>query len=254
MTMLTASHQNKNRNSAFLTAAIACIILAVWSALWFWASLLTVNPENIITQWEQKKIGFDKKLADQLVRPLKQSLSLNPLDANTDFLLARLYEQLAKHSGQKHQTYIGLAEQHYRKAILNQPTWDYAWAKLATLYSDQTRSYKKNNEKLTLQALMQAINLGPYERKTQELAIPLLFKYWHQLSRFDKDNMQSTKVIKESLKHRSNAQLIIESTKQYDGFGILEPLLTQQWHVDSLIKFKQELTNKNSVSGLILNE
>ncbi|MBL0709550.1 MAG: hypothetical protein JJV99_00835 [Colwellia sp.] len=38
-------------------------MFALWSAAWFWASVLTVRPESIITQWEQNEENSDQELA-----------------------------------------------------------------------------------------------------------------------------------------------------------------------------------------------
>src|SRR5688500_7200095 len=75
--------------------ALLCVAFAFWSVLWLWAALLTVRAEKLISLWEQQPGDFNPQQVVQLVPRIKQSLLLNPLDANIQFLLARLYELLS---------------------------------------------------------------------------------------------------------------------------------------------------------------
>jgi len=53
-----------------------------------------VRPEAVITQWEQNKEEINQALAVQMIARLKQSIAINPLDANNHLLIARYYEVL----------------------------------------------------------------------------------------------------------------------------------------------------------------
>jgi len=224
-----------NKSLITLIIGVVCLVLAIWSALWFWASLLTVRPEIIVTKWEQGKIGFDEQLAKDLVVPLKQSLSLNSLDANTHLILARIYEQLANNDEEKQQAYNELAEQQYNTAILNNPTWDYAWARFATFYNEQELATLANREEKIARTLIQAISLGPYEEKTQTLTIPIIFEHWDLLSSSE-NNPQIEKTIKHALKHNENSLLTLESAKIHNKLDNLEPLISKKWQLNLLKK------------------
>jgi hypothetical protein len=240
-----ATSTYKNKNTATLFVGIVCLVLAIWSVLWFWASILTVRPEKIVTQWEQGKLIFDEQLASELIAPLKQSLAINSLDANTQMILARIYERLANNSDKKQLDYNALAEQQYNKAILNQPTWDYAWARLANFYNRQQTTNTINREELVVGALTKAIDLGPYETNTQKMTIPLIFEHWKLLAS-SKNGAQMEKVIQHALKYHTNALLTLDSAKQHEKLDVLEPLLSQQWHINRLKKYRNEIATSTS--------
>jgi hypothetical protein len=253
-----ATDTANNKGSKFLaiSAGLICLALALCSALWLWSSVLTVRPEQVISQWEKDQTTINIEMAESFIPRLERSIALNPLDANTSFLLARLYELLAK-TQNKHK-YSTLAENGYKAAIKKQPTWDYAWAKLANFYSNlvdinsATKSQMSqiaHSQKLT-QALMQAIKLGPYEDKNQKLIIPLIFKHWFILQAETANRNQLQKQVKATIKHalkyHSNALLTLDSAKKYNKLEELGPLLEQKWHINRLNKYKKQLAKKQT--------
>lgn len=206
----------------------------------FWSSVLTVRPEVIITQWEKNKEEINQTLAITMIARLKQSIAINPLDANSHLLMARYYEALTNsESNTELDQYTELAEKAYKIAIKHQPSWDYAWAKLALFDSEQ----QQLNEINLMHALSKAMLLGPYERESQKVIIPLLFKHWPLITSNKLDQAQATKIIKHALKHHTHALLTLNSAKKYNQLTTLAPMLTKKWHKNRLKKYLREATN-----------
>lgn len=199
-----------------LISALICFTFALWSALWLWAALLNVRAEKLITLWEKQPRNFNEQLAMQLIPRIKQSLLLNPLDASNHFLLARLYEQLGNND---------LAEEQYQLALANQPTSDYTWARLANFYSNIQFAENRDLEQLTMHALAQAMSLGPYESATQQVVIPLIFKYWQQIVSFSDLESRAKQILSHALQY-SNATLTRNSAKNYENLELIEGLIT----------------------------
>lgn len=254
--MITTSQQTKHKKHSkipSIIAAVICLIFALWSILWFWSAVLTVRPEKVITQWEEKKENIEPELAQTMITRLKQSIAINPIDANSYLLMAKYY-QLLEHSEKEANTeanieanieenkntspYNTLAEQAYINAIKHQPSWDYAWAELAQFYSNQ----QTLNEAKLKTALSNAMLLGPYENKSQLILIPLIFKHWPLIANNKKDQRQAIELINHAFKY-ANAQLILNSAKKHQKLTILAPLLTKQWHKNVAIKFLKETDN-----------
>ena len=243
MQKITTS-QTKGFNLPAITAITVCIIFALWSGLWFWASALTVRPEAVINQWEQNLANNTEALsleasaeqhalALKMIDRLKRSIAINPLDARTNFLLARLYELLT--ITQKKPNYILLAELNYKNAIRKQPTWDLAWARVARVYD------KQKKEHLALSALTVGLTLGSYEVESERILIPLIFKYWDSLS--DIDLIQSKKIIQYCLKidHGFTAQfkeMIFKNAVNYGHKEKIKPLLWNQKQLEELINIE----------------
>jgi len=239
-----AKNTLNNKGSKFLaiSAGILCLALTLWAALWSWSALITVRPAKLLTQWQHKPAEFDQTLATSLLPRLEQSLAFNPADANSYLLLAGLYQLIAEHGGEtddkpnnQQQDYFDLAELNYKKAIQQQPTWDYAWAKLALFYSNNNYQAK-----LTLQALNQSMLLGPYEDETQKIVIPLILKHWQNISQTPTGLEQAADIIKHALKYYTHALLTLDAAKQFNKLDQLTPLLSQQWHKNRLKKYKNE--------------
>ena len=218
-----------------------CITFALGSMILFWSSVITVRPEAVITQWEQNKEEIDQALAITMIARLKQSIAINPLDANSHLLLARYYETLTNsETNTKPNQYTELAEQSYKIAIKHQPSWDYAWAKLASFYSDQQQQQQQLNEINLMHALSKAMLLGPYERANQQVIIPLLFKHWSLLESNKQAHTQATKIIKHTLRYYSYAYLTLASANKYQRLTELAPLITKQWQKNRLKKYVRE--------------
>jgi hypothetical protein len=255
----TDTANNKGAKFLAISAALICLALALCSALWFWALILTVRPEQLIGQWEKDQTTINMEMAESFIPRLERSITLNSLDANTSFLLARLYELLAK-AQHKHK-YSALAENAYKATIEKQPTWDYAWAKLANFYSNleeamnttsQTQTSPHAQLQVTSQALSKeltqaftrAITLGPYEDKTQKLVIPLIFEHWYALKTARANREQVKAIIKHALKFHGNALLTLNSAKKHNKLEELAPLLEQKWHINRLNKYRKELAKQ----------
>lgn len=161
-----------------------------------------------------------------MIARLKQSIAINPLDANTHFILARFYEQLAfTEVNKKPQEYIKLAEQEYKEAIINQPSWDYAWARLSVLYS------KTDQDKLAIISINNSIDFGPFERNTQQLVLPLLFKYWSWKEESSILNHAKARlIISHIMKFHLHINLAINSAKKYNELSTLLPLAYYKNH------------------------
>ncbi|WP_077342089.1 hypothetical protein [Pseudocolwellia agarivorans] len=223
-----------------------CVFLAFWCLLWAWASLTTIRVEQDITQWEQNKKTFSVEESHIFESRLLSSLKLNPLSANTHLLLGRLYEQQAINIlDQSQRNTIESAEKHYVLALKKQPTWDYAWAKLANYYShfyEQLNTYGNINiEKQLQEAINQTIFTGPYERKTQRVIIPLLFKHWSLIAGLPSTKKQAEKVLSQSTRYRENLDLTLKSAKTYNKIHVLKALLSDKKHIKILSKYQKQL-------------
>jgi len=245
--MITSEQPKQTAHSKIPTiiAAIICSAFALWSVLWFWSAVLTVRPEAVITQWEENKENVDEKLANNMITRLKRSIAINPLDANSHLLMARYYEFLThSHPSTRPNNnitnqYTQLAALEYKRAVQHQASWDYAWAKQANFYSNQPEL----NINAFKHSLSKAMLFGPYERKTQEVIIPLIFKHWPLLVNNKQQQYQAAKVIKHALKHYTHALLTLNSAKKYNQLPTLAPMLTQKWHKNRLKKYLREAAN-----------
>ena len=223
-----------------LVATAICLMFALLSLFLFWSSVLTVRPEAVITQWEQNKEEMDQTLAITMIARLKDSIAINPLDANNHLLMARYYEALiSSETNTEPSKYSELAQQEYKSAIKHQPSWDYAWAKLASFYSNQ----QSLNEINLMYALSKTMLLGPYERENQKIIIPLIFKHWTLVTKNKKEVTQATKIIKHALKYRTHAHLILYSAKKHQKLTTLAPMLTRLSHKKRLKKYLRETIN-----------
>ena len=217
-----------------------CIIFALGSVILFWSSVITVRPEAVITKWEQNKEEVNQALAITMIARLEQSIAINPLDANSHLLLARYYEALTNSEpNTETNQYTEFAEQSYIIAIKHQPSWDYAWAKLANFYSNQQSLNKIN----LMHALSKAMLLGPYERESQKVIIPLLFKHWSLIASNKQAKTQATKIIKHTLRYYPHSSLTLSSAKKHQQLTELAPLLTKQWQKNRLNKYLREAAN-----------
>lgn len=206
-------------------------ILAMWSAAWFWASVLTVRPAKTIEMWESQQESYEVQLAESFISRLDSSVSLNPFDANTYFLKARFYEMMGNNGGNN---FFLLAEKSYKQAIEMQPTWDYAWARLANLYSQD------NLDRQAVSFLKQAAYLGKYEYKTQKYVIPLIFKHWSALATNGNLLANEQGVLEHALNYHSHSLLVLDSAKKFNRLDELEPMLKKKWHQNRLIKYRNE--------------
>ena len=251
--LTTTQKQEKNQiySKAFpIIAAIFCMVFALWSALWFWSSVLTVRPETVITEWERDNNEYiNQVLALKMLTRLEQSIAINPLDANSHLLMARYYEALAHNKPLqesndtkkiKSNNYSEQAEKEYKLTIKHQPSWDYAWAKQANFYSHES----KLNETAFIHAISKAMLLGPYEGKTQAVIIPLIFKHWSLLFKNKKNQEQAIRIIKHALKFHINALITLDAAKKYQRLAELAPLLTKKWHKNRLKKYLRETTHE----------
>ncbi|XPF95050.1 hypothetical protein ACM9HF_03305 [Colwellia sp. RE-S-Sl-9] len=243
-----ASPQPKSFQIKKILVVFTCVFLAFWCLLWAWASLTTIRVEQVITQWEQNKKTFSVEESHTFELRLKRSLTLNPLSANTHLLLGRLYEQQAINIlDQSQKSTIENAEKYYILALKKQPTWDYAWAKLANYYShEQLNAYGNTNiEKKLQEAINQTIFTGPYERKTQRVIIPLLFKHWSLIAGSPRTKVQAEKVLLQSTQYRENLDLTLKSAKTYNKIHVLKPLLSDKKHIKILSKYQKQLEKEN---------
>ncbi|MCI2285483.1 hypothetical protein L3081_21395 [Colwellia sp. MSW7] len=241
-----ATTQTAHSKIPSIIAAVICLIFALWSTLWFWSAVLTVRPETVITQWEEKQEEIKPELAQKMIARLKQSIAINPIDANSHLLMAKYYQWLANNSSSaktnninisKNQ-YTALAEQAFKNAIKHQPSGYYAWAKLAQFYSNQ----QPLNQAKLKPALSNAMLLGPFEQRSRLILIPLLFKHWSLIANNTEDMAQATKIIKLALK-TSNSLLTLNSAKTYQKLAEITPLLTKQWHKNFAKKHIKETAN-----------
>jgi hypothetical protein len=215
--------------------------------LWFFSALLTVRPELVITQWEQKKNDethekaeqINQVLALEMLTRLERSIAINPLDATSHLLMARYYEALTNN---KSNEYSKLAENEYKIAVKHQASWGYAWARLANFYSNQSEL----NTDAFMHALSKAMFTSPFERKNQEVIIPLIFKHWPLLLNNKEKQVQAIKVIKHTLLFNSYPYELrtIDYAKKHHRLKELAPLLIKQWHKDRLNKYLREAANE----------
>jgi hypothetical protein len=258
MPLIESTHSPRDNKISLLPlfVGLICIVLVIGSTLYFWSALITIRPLKIVTAWEQNGSAFEQTLAIQLIPRLEQSIAVNPLRAESYLTLARLYDQLAHNDGlvdkdigdktdrtnistqnqQLKQSYLNLAEVNYKNAIQQQPTWDYAWARLAAFYS-----HNNKQQKLTLHVLNQAMLLGPYENETQKFIIPLIFEHGALVDEFAANREQAEKIVKHALKFHTHAVLTLDAAKQFNKLDQLAPLLSQQWHKNRLTKYMKEL-------------
>lgn len=227
-----------------------CIGLAFWCLLWAWASLTTVRAEQVITQWEENKAPFSVEESHIFESRLLSSLKLNSLSANTHLLLARLYEQQAINIfDQSQRNTIENAEKHYLLALKKQPTWDYAWAKMANYYSnfyEQLNAYGNINiEKQLQEAINQTIFVGPYERESQRVIIPLLFKHWDFIASSPTIKKQAVKVLINSTSFYNFQHLTLKAAKTYNKIHVLKPLLSDEEQIKILSNYQKQLEQEN---------
>jgi hypothetical protein len=239
--VLASPQQPKTLRNIVIVTSVISIVFVLLSALWFWSIVLTLRPEAVISGWEKSNNEeINQELALKMIARLKHAIVINPLDANSHLLLARYYEVLTKRQpNTKPNQYTELAQQEYKKAIKQQVSWDYAWARLASFYSNQ----QLLNEIDLMHALSKAMLLGPYERENQKIIIPLIFKHWPLVTKNKKEAIQATKIIKHALKYSPYALFILDTAKKYNQLTILEPLLTNKWHKNRLKKYLREVTN-----------
>jgi hypothetical protein len=92
--------------------------------------------------------------------------------------------------------------------------------------------------------LSKAILLGPYEMKTQEIIIPLIFKHWSLLINNKIKKSKIINILKHALKYRTHVDLTFDKAKKYQRLVELAPLLTKKWHKRKLKKYLRETTNE----------
>jgi hypothetical protein len=261
MPLIESTHSPRDNKISLLPlfVGLICIVLVIGSTLYFWSALITIRPLKIVTAWEQNGSAFEQTLAIQLIPRLEQSIAVNPLRAESYLTLARLYDQLAHNDGlvdkdigdktdrtnistqnqQLKQSYLNLAEVNYKNAIQQQPTWDYAWARLAAFYS-----HNNKQQKLTLHVLNQAMLLGPYENETQKLIIPLIFEHGALVVEIAANREQAEKIVRHALKFNTHDRLVLSVAKQFNKLDELAPLLSKQGHKNHLQKYQQELAEQ----------
>lgn len=213
------------------TGALVCAAFALWAATWTLAALLTVRAERLVDRWEQRPGSFDATIARELMPRIERSIALNPLDADSHFLLARIHERLGD---------TALAERQYREALSRQPTWGYAWARLAGLYDARQSDDPMSVEKMS-HALHQAMNLGPYELTTQRVIIPLIFKHWEKVSDTNACVVQATAILHYALRYKTNSTITLDAAKRYDKLGLIEPLIEDPAQLAKLSAYRADL-------------
>lgn len=222
-----------------LTITILCVLI-FYTCKSMFSSVLTIRPETSIISWEKKKEPINVDLAISFTERLKKSIAINPSNAKNHFLLARLYELLAfQENSSIKNTYLVNAKKSYQQAILNQPTWDIAWARLALLNN------KTNNKKQAINALEKALYLGPYENKNQSIIIPLLIKYWSVSEFVQKNKSQIIKVFSHALKFKKNHTLLLNTVLKSKNINLLHFIAPLIKHEHQLKKFNKHLSDNN---------
>ncbi len=233
-------------------------VFALWAIIWCWSSLLTVKVEKTINAWEDKKIEFNLEESNNYIPRLQRSLALNPFSANTNLLLARLYDLKTIYSNTIDAPhFFENAEKNYKLAIQKQPTWDYAWAKLANHYHLLNINTKQvhNTNLLLKTTLIKAMNVGPYERSTQRVIIPLIFKYWQLINTSEQHLKLTRKILIHATTYRDNRNLTFNMAKNHNLITKLLPLIKDKKQRKILLYY-QKLIDKAfaTTKGTVPNE
>lgn len=207
-----------------------CVILALWSCLFFGSAIISVRPVKEIQYWEQKTRPVDTELAVRFIGRIKESILITPWNATNQITLARIYEQLNQNQLLNKNTHLIFAVKHYFEAIKLRPTDPYPWIKLALIY--------ENSEvDLHYQALIKSMRLGPYDRVNQRAIIPQILKYWEKIVLKKHDKELAINILKNSLKYHANSKITITNARINNKLAVLLPLTTHAWHNREIVKY-----------------
>lgn len=250
------SNKNNIKNVLFsILFSMIFVGLSLWALSMAWASIITVRAEKTIIEWEQGKKAFNLEASYSFENRLKYSVSINTLNANSHLLLARLYEHRALKTTDKNKQYkdLVLAEKHYINTIEKQPSSYYTWARLAYFYNkyiNQIIINKKSTvpeQQLIINTIIQAINLGAFEAKSQRILIPLIFQHWDVL--FNKEHVKPEllRIIKTPFKNSTNLLMVLNEAKKHNKLYTLKPYVTAQWQKNFLKKHMKKTRKNNRV-------
>ena len=99
------------------------------------------------------------------------------------------------------------------------------------------------------------MNVGPYERSTQRVIIPLIFKYWQLINTSEKHLKLTKKILIHATTYRDNRNLTFNMAKNNNLICKLLPLIKDEKQI-KLLLYYQKLIDKafTSTKGTVPNE
>ena len=183
------------------------------AAHWGIASVLVYKVEEKLT----KSYGQKSNDWETIRFSLSEALTLDP--DNPDYLhksgLAYenefIYYPLGDASAEN---YRRKAYHYYTQSLNMRPVWPHHWIDLALV------KYRLNElDDEFYQALEQAIALGPWEPWVQRTAADIGMHHWNKLPAHIQSLVKKT--VRNGVRHRDSARLMLELVKRYDMFELV---------------------------------
>ena len=156
-----------------LTFLVGMMLLSLSLGL---SSVIAQGPHNLLNEWEtNKKVGTENEWNSAL-KLLKTANSLNPLDAQIYFDMGRLYHWKGKQHNVWEQPFkdnMNTAEQYYKEALEQRPTWGLAWVYLADVMIGSQKASKGG-----VDALKMGIDIEPFGQWVSGRLLELSLTVW----------------------------------------------------------------------------
>ena len=244
LSLINMKEHFKSKKIGLIILTLLFILLATWSLIWSWAEVITVRAEKTINKWEQQKAPFNNDQAQLFEKRLLNASVLQPNKGQTHLMLARLYTlYLTNCYSSECIDYSSLAEERYNLAVMNSPTWEYAWARIANFYYITLNSNKHSlviRKKQLIRALTNALRLGTYEDETQKLILPLLFEYWDEINQNSNKAYLNNMMI-HIFKFNKNSTITLNLA---NNFGLLS-LINIEWLTEAKLNQLNQIKSNN---------
>ncbi|NOY62307.1 MAG: hypothetical protein GXP10_03975 [Gammaproteobacteria bacterium] len=162
---------------------------------------------------------------------MQAALKLNGDNAELYMLLARLnmlQANMAQTASQNKVHHQNQTIENLKRALIERPSWGFAWAKLAQAYAADPKQTSS-----LVYALERALHFAAYEKLSQQQIIPLAIAQWDILPDSIKDQTRTT--IQHALRYQPRIIALIATTAvAHNWEDELTPLLTRKWHKNVL--------------------
>ncbi len=214
--------------AAAATAAAACFAAAVLALAWSWADL-TVSAARAPERPKQLAQMTPQRW-QQAFQRLYQARALDPLNARYAAELGRHYAWLAWRSGgvaNAARAHRQRSRAAYAETIGHRPSWGFAWVNFA-----EARLLEGVIDGHTGAALERALELAPWETKTQLKSLLVAFSIWDGLS--ERQRSMTVATLERTLTGGDDVDLILRMAVHAGQASLVAGMLSQDRHRELL--------------------
>jgi len=226
-----SNHIKQNIFFKYFLIALLGVSISI-SLVIAWSNITTIRVEKDLVLFEKKQLPYNQEVIDNYESRLSNSISINPYNAKTYLLLARLLTIKNQNTSiPSNQNILDAAEKNFLLALNLQPTWSLTWASYTeflsnSYYKDKSNKFISHQDSFD-DAIKQTITIGPYERSTQYKVIPIILKHWANIKN-SKLTESANVVLQHSLQYNSTKHYTLKQAKKYKQLCVIKPLINEK--------------------------